>query len=65
MPVFLAFLAGSIFTVAVSKSTRNNLKTANKDLNDVLDNRRELIEKVNEILEQKEKNGEIIIKRIS
>ena len=63
MPVFLAFLAGGLFTVLVSEKTKNNIRDVNRELNDVLDNRRELIEKVDELLRQKELSGEIKIER--
>ena len=63
MPLFLAFLAGGLFVSIASKSTRNNLKEVKEDFNEILDDRRELSEKVDEILRQKEKNGEIKIER--
>jgi hypothetical protein len=63
MPVFLAFLAGGLFTALVSEKTKNNIRDVNRELNDVLDNRRELIEKVDELLRQKELSGEIKIER--
>jgi hypothetical protein len=54
MPIFLAFLAGGLFVSIASKSTRNNLKTAKDDLDEVLDDRQKLQEKVEEILRQKD-----------
>jgi len=63
MPVFLAFLAGGLFTALVSSNTKNNIKTVNREFDEVLDNRRELIERVDELLRQKELSGEIKIER--
>ena len=63
MPVFLAFLAGGLFTALVSEKTKNNIRDVNRELNDVLDNRRELIEKVDELLREKELSGQIKIER--
>lgn len=53
MPVFLAFLAGGLFVGLMSKSTKNNLKTAKEDFEEVLDDRKILEEKVEEHLREK------------
>lgn len=53
MPVFLAFLAGSIFTVAISKSVKSNMKTTKEDFDEILNDKENLKEKVEEILRKK------------
>ena len=63
MPIFLAFLAGALFTAAASKSTKKNMKETKKDFDEVLNDDRELQKKVDEILRQKVEDGEIEIKR--
>jgi hypothetical protein len=54
MPLFLAFLAGGLFVSVASKSTRNNLKTAKEDFDEILDDKQKLEEKVEEILRKKD-----------
>ena len=63
MPVFLAFLAGGLFTALVSKKTKKNIEKVEEEFDDILDDRRELIQKIDEILRQKELSGEIKIER--
>ena len=63
MPVFLAFLAGGLFVAITSNTTKNNINIVKEELDDILCDRRELMRKVDEILKEKEKNGEIKINR--
>ena len=63
MPVFLAFLVGGLFVAVASNTTKNNINIVKEDIDNILDDRRELIRKVDEILKEKEKNGEIKINR--
>lgn len=63
MPVFLAFLAGGLFVAIASNTTKNNINVVKEDIDNILDDRRELMRKVDEILKEKEKNGEIKINR--
>jgi hypothetical protein len=59
MPIFLAFLAGGLFASIATNYTKNNMKVAKEDFDEVLDDRRELMSKIHEILKEKEMNGEI------
>ena len=63
MPVFLAFLAGGLFTALVSSNTKNNIKTVNREFDDLLNNRRKLIQRVDDALKEKELSGQIKIER--
>jgi hypothetical protein len=63
MPVFLAFLEGGLFVAVASNTTKNNINVVKEDIDNILDDRRELMRKVDEILKEKEKNGEIKMNR--
>ena len=63
MSVFLAFLAGGLFATIASNTTKNNINVVKEDIDNILDDRRELMRKVDEILKEKEKNGEIKMNR--
>ena len=63
MPVFLAFVAGGIFAAVISESTKKNIKTVDDEFQNLLKDRRELIQAIDEILREKEQSGEIKIER--
>ena len=59
----VGFLLGGAFMYLISDHTQKNTKEAKDDLQEILNDRRELINKVEEILREKELNGEIEIKK--
>ena len=59
----LAYKLADILDVDYSNLTKNNMKEVNREFDDVLSNRRELIERVDELLREKELSGEIKVER--
>lgn len=59
----IGFLLGGAFVYLISDNTQKKTKEAKNDLNEILCNRRELINRVEEILREKEMNGELEIRK--